>query len=130
MLGHVAWPATFPGGLEDLIAQQVVDFIPDDLKEAAKTGLIAAFEPHCQPGSSRGASSLAEDLAEEIFDASSLSNLFPNWISSGWIDLPDESDASYDGNEPIHTRLLDDAQLCTFGAMQAIYHNHEGGTAP
>lgn len=128
MLWHLAWPARFPGGLKDLIAQQVVDFISDDLKEAAKTGFIAAFERHCQPGSSRGASNLAEDLAEEIFDASSLGDLFPNWISSSWIDLPDESDASNDGSEPIHTKLLDDAQLCTYGAMQAIYHNHAGGT--
>ena len=129
MLWDLAWPARFLEGLEDCIAQQVVDFISSDLKKAAKTGFIAAFESYCQPGSSRGASNLAEDLAEEVFEASSLSILFLNWISSGWIDLPIDSDASNDGGESVYTKLIDDAQLCTVGAMQAIYDNHAGGTA-
>lgn len=119
MLWHLAWPARFPGGLEDLIAQQVVNSISNDLRKAAETGFIAAFEHRCQPGPF----SLAEDLAEEVFGAN---NLFPNWIMSGWIDLPCDDDGSNDGGESLYTKLIDEARLCTLGAMQAIYDNHAG----
>lgn len=129
MLRHLTWPTRFPGGLEDLMAEQIMNFVFNDLKEAAKMGFIATFEFQCQPGSSRGASDLAEELAGNVFETNKLNNLFPNWILSGWIDLPIDNDASNDEKEPMHIKLIDDAKLCTLGAMQAIYDNYVGGTA-
>jgi hypothetical protein len=108
MLWQLAWPARFPGGLEDLIAQQVVDSISNDLKNAAQMGFVAAF----------GNETLGEDLAEEVFNRSCVSILFPNWISSGWIDL-----TSDDENESNYTHLMGGAQVCTLNALQALYDN-------
>jgi hypothetical protein len=123
LLWQLAWPARFPGSLENLIAQQVVDSISDSLKEAAQTGFVAAFKYHCQPQprSFLGNENLAEDLAEEVFMDSGLSNLFPNWIASGWIDIPSDDDDSDDEGAPIYTHLLDEAQVCTLDAMRALY---------
>jgi len=127
LLWQLAWPARFPGGLEDLIAEQVVNSISNDLKKAAKTGFITAFEPHCQHWLSHGALNLAEDLAESVFEASGISNLFLNWIASGWVDLSDkEDDDSDDGVEPIYTQLIGEAQRYALDAMKAIYDNQAG----
>jgi hypothetical protein len=111
---QLAWPAMFPGGLEDLIAQQVVDSISEDLKNAAQMGFIAAF----------GNETLAKDLAEEVFSRSCVSNLFPNWISSGWIDLASDDEESDHENGLTYTHLIGDAQVCTLNALRALYDNH------
>jgi hypothetical protein len=114
MLWQFAWPARFPGGLEDLIVQQVVDSISKNLKNAAQVGFIAAF----------GNETLGEDLAEEVFNRSCVSILFPNWISSGWIDLTSDDEESDDENESNYTHLMGRAQVCTLNALRALYDNH------
>lgn len=127
MLWELAWPARFPGGLEDLIAAQVLNPISEELQNASKTGFVLALEPFCQRGSQPGAPSVAESLAVSVFDSSNITNLFLNWIAAGWIDPPsDVDDDSDDGEGPTHTLTLDDAQRGTLEAMKAIYDSLGG----
>jgi len=82
--------------------------------------LIPTFEGYCKIESLCDASSLAEDLAQEVFWSSSLG--IPNWILLGWINLLNGDDDSDDEGEPLSTCLIDEALSCTVGAMQAIYN--------
>jgi hypothetical protein len=69
---------------------------------------------------------LAEGLAEDVFQESGLSNLFHNWISSGWIDLPSDDKNSDDERDPIYVHLIDDARASTLDAMRPLYENDTG----
>ncbi|KAK3369391.1 hypothetical protein B0T24DRAFT_596139 [Lasiosphaeria ovina] len=115
MLWELAWPARFLGDLGSLIAQKTFDAVSGDLKKAAKQGFSNVFESPCN-----GRSSSVEDLAYEIFSASAIGNLFPNWITSGWIDpLSDDEDS--DDTELDYTSFLQESKRQIVSAMSGVY---------
>jgi hypothetical protein len=123
MLWELAWPARFPGGLENLIVEPMINSISNELREAGRTGFIAALEVYCQHDSSPSVSRLVEELAKEVFQSSDVTNLILNWISSGWIDFSG-SDVAFDNEKKLNvTHLLNEARLCTLNAMRALYDN-------
>lgn len=63
---------------------------------------------------------MAEQLAE-VFQAREISDLFPNCISSGWINLSGSVEDLDDGGKLIFTRLMNEVRLCTLRAMRAFY---------
>jgi hypothetical protein len=125
MLWQLAWPMRFPFALESLISQQVVDSISKYLKNSARKGFLGVIKGYCLSAVSDGSSEVGEYLTEEVFQESGISNLFPNWIASGWIDLPSDNDDSDDEEEPGYIRLLDEARSLLLEAMHLIYQNHD-----
>jgi hypothetical protein len=115
MLWALAWPRRFPGDLDNLIAAKTFEAISDDLKDAAKQGFSSTFENYLSDSSS-----FVQKLAHEVFNASEISNMFPNWILSGWIDpLSDDEDS--DDEEPTYINLMHESKQQTMSAMKRIY---------
>lgn len=119
MLWELAWPGRFPGDLDNLIAAKVFEAITDDLKDAAKQGFSNTFENYLCDNSL-----FVKELAYEVFSTSAIQNMFPNWISSGWIDpLSDNEDS--DDEEPTYINLLHKSKKQTMSAMKSVYDNHK-----
>ncbi len=115
MLWDLAWPARFLGGLDDLIAAKTFEGISDNLRDAAKQGFSSTFNNYLYDSSS-----FVEELADQVFNASALRNMFPNWIFSGWIDpLSDDEDS--DNEEPTYINLMHESKQKTMSAMKSIY---------
>ncbi|MCJ1438071.1 hypothetical protein MMC27_007458 [Xylographa pallens] len=115
MLWELAWPGRFPGDLDNLIAAETFKAISDDLKNAAKQGFSSTFENHLY-----NSSSFVEKLAYEVFSASTICNIFPNWILSGWIDpLSDDEDSG--DKEPTYINLMHESKQQIMSAMKSIY---------
>ncbi|KAK0701129.1 hypothetical protein B0T21DRAFT_379239 [Apiosordaria backusii] len=122
MLWDLAWPARFPENLDDLIASQTFDKISDDLKDAAKQGLINVISNYLNDSSS-----FSKDLADEVFSDFGISNMFPNWIISGWIDpVSDEEDS--EDEEPGYFHLMRESKHWTMAAMRSVFDGHKDGT--
>lgn len=117
MLWELAWHGRFPGDLDNLIAAKTFEAISDDLKDAAKQGFSSTFENYLN-----GSSSFVEELACEVFSASAIHNIFPNWIMSGWIDpLSDDEDS--DDEEPTYISLIHESKQQAMSAMKSIYED-------
>ena len=115
ILWELAWPGRFPGDLDNLIAAETFAAISDNLKDAAKQGFSSTFEKHLN-----NSSSFVEKLADEVFSASAISNMFPNWILSGWIDpLSDDEDSK--DEEPAYIDLIHESKQQAISAMKSIY---------
>jgi hypothetical protein len=115
MLWELAWPGRFPGGLDNLIAAKTFEAISDNLKDAAKQGFSSTFENYLSDNSS-----FVQKLAYEVFSASAIRNMFPNWILSEWIDpLSDDEDS--DDEEPTYINLMHESKQQTMSAMKHIY---------
>lgn len=115
ILWKIAWPARFPGDLKNLIAAKTFNGISDNLKDAAKQGLSSAFDHHLYDSSS-----FVEKLADKVFDDSTIGNMFPNWILSGWIDpLSDDEDS--DDDEATYLTFMLESKQQTMSTMKSIY---------
>ncbi|KAK5702444.1 hypothetical protein LTR17_022299, partial [Elasticomyces elasticus] len=114
-LWSLAWPARFPGALDDLIAQVIFDGISEALQHAAKQGFRSTLEKYID-----NRSSYVERLADEVFDESAISNMFLNWISAGWIDpLPDGQDSEEE--ESSYADVMYQARQQTMAVMESTY---------
>ncbi|KAF9777055.1 hypothetical protein IL306_004667 [Fusarium sp. DS 682] len=82
MLWELAWGSRVVGGFTDWVASVAMDSISRDLKDASTEELERFLQPYCE--------CMAPRLAGDIKDDSEVRNIFLNWISSGWIDLPDD----------------------------------------
>ncbi|KAH6977653.1 hypothetical protein EDB80DRAFT_899698 [Ilyonectria destructans] len=82
MLWQLAWGGRVAGGLADWVGSVVMDSISQDLQDASIEELERFLLPHCL--------SIAPQLAESIKRDSGARIIFLNWISSGWVDLPDD----------------------------------------
>ncbi|KAK3935547.1 hypothetical protein QBC46DRAFT_412925 [Diplogelasinospora grovesii] len=91
MLWDLAWLGRFQRSLGSFFAETTFNAISDDFKDAAKQGLIDTLN-----GYMHDSHSFVQGLANEIFGTPSVSNIFPNWILSGWIDPPDCRKAVHD----------------------------------
>lgn len=122
MLWELAWPGRFPGDLDNLIAAETFKAISDDLKDAAKKGFSNTFENYLYDSSS-----FVQKLAYEVFSASAISNMFPNWILSGCFDpLSDGEDA--DDEEPTYINLMYESKQQTMSAMKRVYDDRANVT--
>jgi hypothetical protein len=117
MLFELAWPGRFPGDLDNLIAAETFAAISDDLMDAAKQGFSSTLEKYLNHRSS-----FVEKLADEVFSASAISNMFPNWILSGWIDLLSDDEDSKD-EEPTYIDLIHESKQQAISAKKSIYDN-------
>jgi hypothetical protein len=115
ILWELAWPERFPGDLDNLVAAETFNAISDELKDAAKQGFSNTFENYLYDGSS-----FVQELADEVCSASAVSNMFLNWISSGWID-PLSDDEGSDNEEPAYINLMHESKQQTLSAMKRIY---------
>ncbi|KAH6873475.1 hypothetical protein B0T10DRAFT_466260 [Thelonectria olida] len=119
MLWQLAWAGCVASGLADWVGLVVMDSTSQDLKDTCIEELERFLRPHC--------ASVAPELADNIKDELVVRNIFLNWISSGWVDLPDD-DASGD-DEPQGSGGLgldiDEAfgilRVQTTEALQAVY---------
>jgi hypothetical protein len=69
---------------------------------------------------------LLQEIAQECFDESAVSNLFLNWISAGWIDISDmDSEDLIGSDKSTHTKFLNSARQATFEAMKTIVYIDE-----
>ncbi|KAK5734809.1 hypothetical protein LTS12_026612 [Elasticomyces elasticus] len=125
LLWSLAWPARFPGALDDLIAQVTLDGISEALQHAAKQGFRSTLEKYID-----NRSSCVERLADEVFGESAISNMFLNWISAGWIDpLQDGQDSEEE--ESSYADVMYQARQQTMTVMESTYDSpanvvHEG----
>ncbi|KAK4902486.1 hypothetical protein LTR49_027008 [Elasticomyces elasticus] len=115
LLWSLAWPARFPGALDDLIAQVTLDGISEALQHAAKQGFRSTLEKYIE-----NRSSCVERLADEVFGESAISNMFLNWISAGWIDpLQDHQDSEEE--ESSYADVMYQARQQTMAVMESTY---------
>ena len=121
-LWELSWPGRFPGDLDNLIAAETFNAMSDDLKAAAKQGFSSTFKNHLYNNLS-----FLEELASEIFSASAISNMFPNWILSGWIDPPSDSENS-DDERPTYVNSMHESKHQIMFAMKSIYDNRANAT--
>jgi hypothetical protein len=92
-----------------------MDNISEELRKAARSGFISAFEHLIED-------ELLEELAKESFDEIVVSNLFLDWKAAGWIDIPDmEAEDPIGTDEFTHAGFLDSARQTTVEAMKSIY---------
>ena len=121
LLWDLAWAGRFPGDLDNLIAAETFEAISDDLRDAAKQGFSSTFEKYFNNRVRvRVEQTFVEELADEVFSASAISNMFPNWILSGWIDpLSDDEDSN--DEEPTYIDLIHESKQQAISAMKSIY---------
>ncbi|KAH3958541.1 hypothetical protein HBH98_078060 [Parastagonospora nodorum] len=122
ILWELAWPARFPGGLGNLIAEKTFNAISDDLRDAAKQGFSNTLKLYL-PDSLFN----VEEVANAVFSEPALITIFPNWITSGWID-PISDDEDSDEEEPAYINLMHESTQKTMSAMKSIYDNHANFT--
>ncbi|KAI8634147.1 hypothetical protein F5Y19DRAFT_487638 [Xylariaceae sp. FL1651] len=108
MLWGLAWGGRVVGGLGDWIGSVIMNSISRDLRDAVIKELQDFLLARCAP--------VAFDLAEKIEDDSGVGNIFLNWISSGWIDLPGDDVGGHEGNH--ENRLGSDVREA-FGSARA-----------
>lgn len=133
MLWELAWAARIAGNLSDWIGSIVMNSFSDSIKSAARDGFATAFgNAYIARTGLEAPLSRLNQLVEEVWDyTSSLENLFPNWIMSGWIGSSDADldDVSEEGQLPQSIQLLNQAREETFKAMQCVYENGTSAAA-
>ncbi|KAF4448411.1 phosphorylase superfamily protein [Fusarium austroafricanum] len=119
MLWELAWGGRVAGDFTEWVGSMVMDSISQDLKDTSIEELERFLRPHCE--------SVAVELADDVKNDSGVSNIFLNWIISGWVDMPDDdasSDDSAQGRGGLGPDIHEEFGILrgqTTEALQAVY---------